>query len=293
MGSRKQGERSKDPEVGRSQQESDERFSAAELGVGGGGDPLSPPRLCPDLKRQDSATPSPRGRTMGSNYPSPGSGYVEAKSNKDRLPGGAPRDIPGSRPLLGDALGQLGAGSRGVGREDSVAGAGGVHGRAGGGAGSRGAESGGHGERGQQQQLLGHRPARGRSYSRPAAGLQGGAVGPRRGGTEKPGTGGKRSETPTLLVQKATKGSGATRARCDLRRSHLKASDDGTTPSGNRKGAARAPAQSPSQMRAGRWATLYKLVFRGKHHGFTPPPDLVAPREFFCSHLLGWCSLTW
>lgn len=35
MGSRKQGERSKDPEVGRSQQESDERFSAAELGVGG------------------------------------------------------------------------------------------------------------------------------------------------------------------------------------------------------------------------------------------------------------------
>ena len=61
---------------------------------------------------------------------------------------GPPRDIRYPRPLLGDALGQLGAGGRGVGREDSVAGAGGVHGGAGGGAGSRGAESGGHGERG-------------------------------------------------------------------------------------------------------------------------------------------------
>lgn len=60
--------------------------------------------------------------------------------------------------VFGDALGQLGAGGRGVGREDSVAGAGGVHGRAGGGAGSRGAESRGRRQRGQQQQLLGHRP---------------------------------------------------------------------------------------------------------------------------------------
>lgn len=81
MGSRKQGERSKDPEVGGEASKS--QTNAFQLqNWGWGGDPLSPPRVCPDLKRQDSATPSPRGRTMGSNYPSPGSGNVEAKRNK-------------------------------------------------------------------------------------------------------------------------------------------------------------------------------------------------------------------
>lgn len=89
-------------------------------------------------------------------------GGVEGKRNKDGLGGGGPsgRPRPPPPPLLGDALGQLRAGGRGVGREDSVAGAGSIHGRACGGAGSRDAASRGHGERGQQQQLLGHRPAR-------------------------------------------------------------------------------------------------------------------------------------
>lgn len=63
--------------------------------------------------------------------------------------------------LLSDALGQLRAGGCGVGREDSVAGAGCVHGRRGGGPGPRDAQSGARGQRGQQQQLPGHPPARG------------------------------------------------------------------------------------------------------------------------------------
>lgn len=87
--------------------------------------------------------------------PDPSRGDAEAKSSKDGLPKG--RGLPGTsaspRPLLGDALGQLGAGGRGVGREALGSRCGrrsAVGGRRGS---SRGAESGGHGERGQQQQL--------------------------------------------------------------------------------------------------------------------------------------------
>ena len=153
MGSRKQGGRSKDPRGGLGEKpvnsQPAQRVFSFRVGVGaeGGG-----------------------GRMKGPSHPSPRSGDVAAKRSKDGLPErkGPPGTSAIPRPLLGDALGQLGAGGRGVGREDSVAGAGGVHGGAGGGAGSRGAESGGHGERGQQQQLPRHRPARGRGYSRPS-----------------------------------------------------------------------------------------------------------------------------
>lgn len=151
--------------------------------------------------------PMPGARRRGQTLPPPG------KGGKDGLRGGVPGAAPArAPPLLGDALGQLGAGGRGVGREDPVAGAGGVHGRACGGAGSRGAEGRGHGARGQQQQLLGHRPAR--------AGLQPGTVpteaaarpgGPAAEDAKEPGRGGERSKMPTVLVLKATTHSAGTR----------------------------------------------------------------------------------
>nr|XP_024644636.1 uncharacterized protein LOC112424505 [Macaca nemestrina] len=94
-----------------------------------------------------------------------GSGYLGARRRARRR---RPRPGPPAAPLLCDALGQLRAGGRGVGREDSVAGASGVHGRRGSGAGARDTESRGRGERGQQQQLLGHRPARGAVTAGPA-----------------------------------------------------------------------------------------------------------------------------
>lgn len=184
--------------------------------VGGGGGLESPPRVRPALTRQDSAPPS-SARRRGQSRPRP-----------DVLAGWAGRGAPtasreGPHSLLGDALGQLGAGGRGVGREDSVAGAGGVHSRAGSGAGSRGAESRGRGERGQQLQLPGHGPARGavtagpracpRALPTAAAGRPEGAAG---GGAEKPGTGGKGF---TVHVPKATRGSSTTCAPRGQRRS--------------------------------------------------------------------------
>lgn len=77
-----------------------------------------------------------------------GSGSLRARRRARRR---RPRPGPPTAPLLCDALGQLRAGGRGVGREDSVAGASGVHGRRGNGAGARDAESRGRRERGQQQ----------------------------------------------------------------------------------------------------------------------------------------------
>lgn len=95
------------------------------------------------------------------------SGYLGTRRRARRR---RPRPGPPAAPLLCDALGQLRAGGRGVGREDSVAGASGVHGRQGSGVGARYTESRGRGERGQQQQLLGHRPARGAVTAGPARG---------------------------------------------------------------------------------------------------------------------------
>lgn len=197
----------------------------------------------------------PGARRRGQTLPPPG------KGGKDGLRGGVPGAAPArAPPLLGDALGQLGAGGRGVGREDPVAGAGGVHGRACGGAGSRGAEGRGHGARGQQQQLLGHRPAR--------AGLQPGTVpteaaarpgGPAAEDAKEPGRGGERSKMPTVLVLKATTHSAGTRDPGDPCRSLPRASGEAAAPSGapgSRQAPARGAAEPPSQMRAGRWATL-------------------------------------
>lgn len=174
---------------------------------------------------------------------------------------------PPPRPLLGDALGQLGAGGRGVGREDSVAGAGGVHGRACGGAGSRGAESRGHGARRQQQQLPGHRPARGAVTAGPRGAAAGsGADGGRR---EAPRSGrgrGQGTRQSRGAAQDAhpprTKGHNALRGKPRSRRPEPQppeASTEAAAPSGApgiREAPARAAAKPPSQMRAGRWATL-------------------------------------
>lgn len=137
-------------------------------------------------------------------------GGLEGQGSRGGCPVAPARPGP---PLLGDALGQLGARGRGVGREDAVAGAGGVHGQACGGADSRGAEGRGHGERGQQQQLLGHRPARGAVTAGPRRAAAG--RGSDRGGGDArgPGCGRRRaarhrgggSETLTLLVPKPTR----------------------------------------------------------------------------------------
>lgn len=118
---------------------------------------------------------------------------------------GPPRGPPR---LLGDALGQLRAGSRGVGREDSVAGAGGVHGRRGGGPGPRDAQSGARGERGQQQQLPGHPPARDAATAVRAGPGAGAAVTP---------TGAQRDEARRRHVRIAN----STEAAAERRRSLL------------------------------------------------------------------------
>lgn len=239
------------------------------LGVGVGR-LLSPPRVCPAPKRQDSETSTRGAGRRGPMIPQPGGGRGGGEEH-GRPPGRGPSGRP--PPLLGDALGQLGAGGRGVGREDSVAGAGGVHGRACGGAGSRGAEGRGHGERGQQQQLFGHRPARGAVTAAPR-GAAAGTVpteaaarpgGPAAEGAEQAGAGGGRPETPTLLVPKATTSSGGTCVPRDRCRGRLRASGEAAAPSGDlgiREAAARASAEPPSPMRAGRRAALCRPVLR-------------------------------
>lgn len=100
------------------------------------------------------------------------------------------------------------------------------------------------------------------------AGLQPGTVptegaarpgGPAGEDAKEPGRGGERSKMPSLLVRKAATRSVGPGAPGEPCRSLPRASGEAAAPSGApgiREGPARAAAKPPSQMRAGRWATL-------------------------------------